>query len=91
MQPPLLCSKTGVYLFFLFLIQNIDCGYSLEPPRRGGSNVYPQSMFWAKNENIKNVLLKFSNFTAGKNLYIIEFLLFSYYDWTCELFFKTTH
>ena len=24
--------KTGVYLFFLFLIQNIDCGYSLEPP-----------------------------------------------------------
>ena len=24
---------------------NIDCGYSLEPPRRGGSNEYPQSMF----------------------------------------------
>ena len=23
----------GVYLFFLFLLQNIDCGYSLEPPR----------------------------------------------------------
>ena len=21
--------------------QNIDCGYSLEPPRRGGSNGYP--------------------------------------------------
>ena len=35
----------GVYLFFLFLRQNIDCGYSLERPRRGGSNVYPQSMF----------------------------------------------
>ena len=35
----------GVYLFFLFLVQNIDCGYSLEPPHRGGSNVYPQSMF----------------------------------------------
>ena len=34
-----------VYLFFLFLLQNIECGYSLEPPRRGGSNVYPQSMF----------------------------------------------
>ena len=30
---------------FLFLIQNIDCGYSLEPPRQGGSNVYTQSMF----------------------------------------------
>ena len=25
--------------------QNIDCGYSLEPPRRGGLNEYPQSMF----------------------------------------------
>ena len=25
--------------------QNIDCGYSLEPPCRGGSNEYPQSMF----------------------------------------------
>ena len=25
--------------------QNKDCGYSLEPPCRGGSNEYPQSMF----------------------------------------------
>ena len=31
--------------------QNIDCGYSLEPPRRGGSNEYPQSMFWSRNKN----------------------------------------
>ena len=35
----------GVYIIFLLLIQNIYCGYSLEPPRRGGSNVYPQCMF----------------------------------------------
>ena len=27
---------------------NIDCGYSLEPPRRGGSNEYPQSLFGAE-------------------------------------------
>ena len=26
--------------------QNINCGYALEPPRRGGSNAYPQSMFF---------------------------------------------
>ena len=38
---------TGVYIF-LYLLKNIDCGYSLEPPRRGGSNEYPQSMFWAE-------------------------------------------
>ena len=30
--------------------QNIDCGYSLEPPRRGGSNEYPQSMCLSKNK-----------------------------------------
>ena len=32
--------------------QNIYCGYTLEPPRRGGSNEYPQSMFWAKIRKI---------------------------------------
>ena len=31
--------------------QNIDCGYSLEPPRRGGSNEYPQSMFCRGGSN----------------------------------------
>ena len=30
--------------------QNIDCGHSLEPPRRGGSNEYPQSMFLSRNK-----------------------------------------
>ena len=35
---------------FLIFAQNIDCGYTLEPPRRGGSNEYPQSMFWRKNK-----------------------------------------
>ena len=32
-------------IFHIFS-QNIDCGYSLEPPRRGSSNEYPQSMFF---------------------------------------------
>ena len=36
---------TGVYIIFLMSAQNIYCGYSLEPPCRGGSNEYPQSMF----------------------------------------------
>ena len=39
---------TGVYIIFLVSAQNIDCGYSLEPPHRGGSNENPQSMFWAE-------------------------------------------
>ena len=29
---------------FQISAQNIDCGYLLEPPQRGGSNEYPQSM-----------------------------------------------
>ena len=35
---------------FLISAQNIDCGYSLEPPRGGGSNEYPQSMFLSRNK-----------------------------------------
>ena len=34
--------------------QNIDCGFSLEPPHRGGSNEYPQSIFLSRN-NKNNV------------------------------------
>ena len=50
---------TGVYIFFLFLLKNIDCGYSLEPPRRGGSNEFPQSMFWAEiRKKYQNFYLK---------------------------------
>ena len=30
--------------------QNIDCGYPLEPPRQGGSNEYPQTMFLSRNK-----------------------------------------
>ena len=36
-------------IFHIFA-QNIDCGYSLEPPRRGGSNEYPQSMFLSRTK-----------------------------------------
>ena len=61
---------TGVYIIFKFLLKNIDCGYSLEPPRRGGSNEYPQSMFWADiwkyqsflSENFQFLEKKFSRY-----------------------------
>ena len=41
-----------IFFFFIFHIsaQNIDWGYSLEPPRRGGSNEYPQCMFLSGNK-----------------------------------------
>ena len=43
---------------FQISAQNIDCGYSLEPPRRGGSNEYPQSMFLSRNKENKVYLCK---------------------------------
>ena len=48
---PLLYSKTGfyrVYIIFLIFAQKHWVWYSLEPLRRGGSNEFPQSMFWAE-------------------------------------------
>ena len=63
---------TGVYLLFLILIQNIDCGYSLEPPQRGGSNVYPQSMLSAKLLKISFFPGEFFNICFLKNLNILH-------------------
>ena len=63
---------TGVYIIFLISAQNIDCWYSLEPPRRGGSNEYPQSMFWADIWKISEIFIwKFSVF-GGEIFYIFE-------------------
>ena len=62
----------GVYLFFLFLLQNIDCGYLLEPARRGGSNVYPQSMFWAKIRKISKFLSENFHFCKQNIFYILH-------------------
>ena len=42
--------KIKILIYFLICTQNIDCGYSLEPPHRGGSNEYPQSMLLRRNK-----------------------------------------
>ena len=58
--------------------QNIHCGYLLEPPRQGGSNDYPQSMFRAEIGNLKYAPVT-SSFTVqkwglrGSKLYISVF------------------
>ena len=46
--------KISVNYFDIFNIfaQNIVWGYTLEPPRRGGSKEYPHFMFWNKNKKI---------------------------------------
>ena len=43
---------------FYISAQNIDCGYSLEPPRRGDSKEYPQSMWrGGSNEDPQSMFL----------------------------------
>ena len=47
--------------------QNIDCGYSLEPPRRGGSTEYLQSVFSSENKknNVYPCKPQFYNIKVG--------------------------
>ena len=47
--------------------QNIDCGYSLKPPRRGGFNEYPQSMFLSRNKknNVYSCIPQFYYIKVG--------------------------
>ena len=47
--------------------QNIDCGYSLEPPRQGGSNEYPQSLFLSriKKNNVYHCKPQFYHIKVG--------------------------
>ena len=48
--------------FFLFLHKKICCGYSLEAPRRGASNEYPQHMFsWRTREHYPIIITKYSS------------------------------
>ena len=64
----------GIYLFFLFLLVNIDCGYVLEWSVIT-SNEYPQSMFSSKNKkNIQIFLMKIFifNFLNFENLCILH-------------------
>ena len=57
---------TGVYIIFLISAQNIDCEYSLEPPRRGGSNEYPQSVLSRNMKYIRVFYLKIFRFLEAK-------------------------
>ena len=64
--------------------QSIDCGYSLEPPRRGGSNEYPQSMFLSRNmkNNVYPCKLQFYYIKVGfkgSKLYRYVFVMFHIY------------
>ena len=63
---------TGVYISFHISAQNIDCWYSLEPPRRDGSNEYHNLCFEQKYEKYQNFYLKIFIFFGGKIFSIFE-------------------
>ena len=63
---------TGVYIIFHISAQKTDCGFSLEPPRRGGSNEYPQSIFWAEIWKISDFYLKIFISFGGNIFNIFE-------------------
>ena len=62
----------GYTLFFLFLLENIDCVYSLELPFWGGSNEYSQSMFWAEIWKITVFFIWKLSVFGGQIFYIFE-------------------
>ena len=75
-------TKTSLFIFtknfttkkLKISAESMDCGYSLEPPRRGGSNEYPQSMLLSRNKktNIYPCKLQFYYINVGfKGVYII--------------------
>ena len=52
------------------------CGYSLEPPRRGGFNMCPQFMILINDKKISNFLPKIFIFHHFEKLFILHGLVF---------------
>ena len=63
---------TGVCIICLFLLENIDCGYSLEPPRRGGSYECHNLCFPAEIWKISEFLSEIFQFFGGEIFNIFE-------------------
>ena len=71
-------SAMYVLIFFIFLLKNIDCGYSLEPPQQGGFNEYPQSMFLSRNKenNVYPCKPQFYYIKVGSRFYRDVFVMY---------------
>ena len=77
------------FWYFHISAQNINYGHSLEPPRRSGSNEYPQFMFLnrSKKYNVYHVNPSFyylKRGLRGSKLYRYVFVMYSYGGiWYC--------
>ena len=89
-------SDKKLLIFFHISAQNIDCGYSLEPPCRGSSNEYPQSIFWAEIRKIMYTPVSLS-FTIwkwglwGSKLYRRVFLMDHYENTPVQIYWTFCH
>ena len=63
--------------------QNIDCGHSLEPPRRGGSNEYPQSIFLSRNKKINEYPCKPQFYYIKRGLWRSNYI--GVFSWCIQL------
>ena len=62
---------TGVHIIFLFLLKNIDCGYSLEPPLTSTHNL----CFEQKYDKYQNFLSENFHFLVVKfSVYLNSFI-----------------
>ena len=67
---------TGVYIIFLISAHKHRLWYSLEPPRRGGSNEYPQSMFSAEIGKLSEFLSENFQFLVVNFLIYLNMCVF---------------
>ena len=73
---------TWVYIIFLISTQKHRLWYLLEPSRRGSSNEYPQSIFWAEiwkiseflSENFQVLVVKFSIYLNRCVIVMVNFM-----------------
>ena len=64
---------THINMFFLIFVLKIDCGYSLEQPQSGGSNVLPTIYVSGKIRKMSHFFhLKITTFTAVKHCSILQ-------------------
>ena len=65
---------TGVYIIFLFLLHNIDCRYSLEPPHLTKAVLTCTQNLCFEQKREKNItFFSYENFlSAMKNCYILH-------------------
>ena len=74
----------GIWWFSSVLHRNVCWGYSLESPRRGDSNGYPQHMLvWRNKQNYPLIIIKYPSYLFHWDSYTVE--LERYIDHTFTL------